>query len=457
MRDVEGKRVTVIGAARSGVAVARLLVEHGASVFVSDSGEAGDDVRKTLDEAVVEYEFGAHSARALEADMIAISPGVPSEVEPVQHALEQGIPVCSEVEIASWFCPAPIVAITGTNGKTTTTALAGYVFESSGRPTLVAGNIGQAFSEQVRTATADHVVVLEVSSFQLDHVEHFRPRVSVILNITPDHLDRYGGSFDRYARSKLRIFENQAEGDVFIYNYDDEVLRKYIDESEIHSGVKVLPFSLTDVPEARGIVRNGVLTLRINTQEEEIMDARELALRGRHNTYNSLAAAMAARVMDVGDEVLRKSLSAFSGVAHRLEFVREVDGVRYVNDSKATNVNAVWYALESFDEPIVLIVGGRDKGNDYSSIRDLAARKVRAIVAIGESTEKVTETFRDDVAKIEQAGSMTEAVLVARRLARSGDAVLLSPACASFDWFANFEERGTRFKEAVWALEASRA
>jgi UDP-N-acetylmuramoylalanine--D-glutamate ligase len=452
MTDVSGKRITVIGAARSGIAAARLLSSRGARVFLTDAGEPSAEVRQELESAGVSFEFGGHTPRALAADIVVVSPGVPSNSPPVLGAVERGIPVNSEVEAASWFCKAPIVAITGTNGKTTTTSLTGHVFAQSGRPTIVGGNIGDAFSGQVDDATEEHVVVLEVSSFQLDHIRSFRPRISMILNITPDHLDRYEGSFDKYARSKLRIFENQRDGDVFIYNHDDEVLREYVLAADRNPGLKVLGLSLKGPLKEGGYLQDGMLTLNINDKGGTIMEAGKLALRGQHNTYNSLAAAVAARVMDVPDEVLRQSLASFAGVPHRLEFVREAEGVRYVNDSKATNVNAVWYALESFDEPIVLIAGGRDKGNDYRPLSDLVARKVRAVVAIGESADRVLEAFRNDVNNMDRATSMEEAVECARRLARSGDVVLLSPACASFDWYANYEERGNHFKEAVQNL-----
>jgi UDP-N-acetylmuramoylalanine--D-glutamate ligase len=452
MTDVKGKKITVIGAARSGVAAARMLSARGARVFLTDAGEPAPGLPEELKGADVEFEFGGHTSRAMEADIVVVSPGVPSDAPPVHSALQRGIPVNSEVEAASWFCRAPIVAITGTNGKTTTTSLTGHVFAESGRPTIMGGNIGDAFSGVVDDATEEHVVVLEVSSFQLDHIRSFRPRVSVILNITPDHLDRYEGSFDRYARSKLRIFENQRDGDVFIYNHDDEILRKYVLEADRHPGLKVFGLSLKGPIAEGGYVQDGMLTLSMNNNVGAIMETGRLALRGQHNTYNSLAAAMAARVMDVPDEVLRRSLASFAGVPHRLEFVREVGGIRYVNDSKATNVNAVWYALESFDEPIVLIAGGRDKGNDYKPLCDLIAQKVRAVVAIGESADRVLEAFRNDVNNMVSAESMEEAVNLAQRSARTGDVVLLSPACASFDWYANYEERGNHFKEAVHNL-----
>ena len=463
---VQGKKATVIGGARSGLAVARLLAEAGADVFLTEQGAATQGLKEALERADVRYEFGGHTARALDADFFAISPGVPSTVPLVQQAVRNGTAVYSEIEVASWFCRAPIVAITGTNGKTTTTSLIGHIlrtaFRTSGRETkrevIVAGNIGYPFADYVRGLTSESVAVLEVSSFQLDHIDTFRSCVSVLLNITPDHLDRYGHDFNRYAQSKFRVFENQREGDVLIYNYDDgpgheSVLRPYVELIQARLALTALPFSLTTELEKGAFLRDGALVLRINQQEDILMPREQLAqtLRGRHNLYNSLAAAMAARVMEVRSEVVRESLASFEGVPHRLEFVREIGGVRYVNDSKATNVNAVWYALESFGEPIVLIAGGRDKGNDYGSLKALVRQKVRGLVAIGESAEKV-ERELGAAAHAVHARSMEEAIRQAADLAEPGDVVLLSPACASFDMFENYEDRGDTFKRLVMSL-----
>ena len=455
---VQGKKATVIGGARSGLAVARLLAEAGADVFLTEQGAATQGLKEALRRADVRYEFGGHTARALDADFFAISPGVPSTVPLVQQAVRNGTAVYSEIEVASWFCQAPIVAITGTNGKTTTTSLIGHILRTSGRETVVAGNIGYPFADYVRGLTSESVAVLEVSSFQLDHIDTFRPRVSVLLNITPDHLDRYGHDFNRYAQSKFRLFENQRAGDVLIYNHDDgpgreSVLRPYIELIQARLSLTALPFSLTTELERGAFLRDDALVLRINQQEDILMPREKLArtLPGRHNLYNSLAAAMAARVMEVRSEVVRESLASFEGVPHRLEFVREIEGVRYVNDSKATNVNAVWYALESFNEPIVLIAGGRDKGNDYGSLKGLVRQKVRGVVAIGESAEKV-ERELGAAAHAVHARSMEAAIQQAADLAEPGDVVLLSPACASFDMFENYEDRGDTFKRLVMSL-----
>ncbi len=451
--ELRKKRVTVVGGARSGLAVARLLRKAEAQVFLTEQKPAPPGLEATLDELGVHYEFGGHTPRALEADLMVISPGVPSTAPLVQQARRIGLPVYSEIEVASWFCRAPIVAVTGTNGKTTTTSLIGYLFRQDGRRTIVAGNIGYPFSDYVLDTRPDDVVVLEVSSFQLDHVATFRPRVSVLLNITPDHLDRYNYNFNEYAQSKFRIFANQRGEDVLVYNHDDELIRMAAERAHHRQGLRVLGFSQRTELSAGAFVRDGYLILRIEQQEEVLMHANELALRGRHNLYNSLAAAVAARVMEVRNDVVRESLASFEGVPHRLEFVRELDGVRYVNDSKATNVNAVWYALESFSCPIVLIAGGRDKGNDYAVLKPLVKEKVRALVAIGESADKLLHELGPLVPHAVKAQSMEEAIQYARVFAEPGDVVLLSPACASFDMFENYEHRGDTFRRLVMSLQ----
>ena len=450
--EIKGKRATVIGGARSGLAVAKLLASEGADVFLTEKGEAEAGLRESLDEAGVEHEFGGHTRRALEADFFAISPGVPSTVNIVQQAGQLGLKVYSEIEVASWFCPAPIVAITGSNGKTTTTSLAGHIFRQSGRPTVVAGNIGYPFADYVRDLTPEHVVVLEVSSFQLDHIDTFRPRVSILLNITPDHLDRYDYDFNKYAQSKFRIFENQRDDDVLVYNHDDALVRDYVRWATMRRTLRALGFSQEAPLDEGGYLEGDDLVLRLHQQEERLMQADKLALRGRHNLYNSLAAAVAARVMEVRSDVVRESLRTFEGVPHRLELVRELDGVRYVNDSKATNVNAVWYALESFNEPLVLIAGGRDKGNDYASLKPLVRKKVRAVIALGESAEKVMRELGPSAPNSVEAQTMEDAIRYARLFAEPGDVVLLSPACSSFDMFTNYEDRGDTFKRLVRSL-----
>ncbi|MEX0746601.1 MAG: UDP-N-acetylmuramoyl-L-alanine--D-glutamate ligase [Rhodothermales bacterium] len=448
-KDVTGKRVTVVGGARSGVSAARLLARAGAAVFLTESGQLRDSIRESLREANVDFEEGGHTPRALEADFVVVSPGVAHSAPLYRSSREKGLPIYSEIEIASWFCRAPIAAVTGSNGKTTTTSLLGHVFRHSGRRTFVGGNIGTAFADFAADAQPDDVVVLEVSSFQLDDIEGFRPRVSMLLNITPDHLDRYEHDLGRYQESKFRVFENQGEGDTFIYNFDDPVVReRTMRLAEERPALEILGFSQEAALDAGAFLRGGEVVLRVK-KEEVLMRAEEISLQGRHNLYNTLAAAVAARVMEVRSDSVRESLMSFEGVPHRLEFVRELDGVRYVNDSKATNVNAVWYALESFREPVVLIAGGRDKGNDYSSLKPLLREKARAVIAIGESASKVAAELGPEVRQHAEAETMEDALRYARLFAEPGDVVLLSPACASFDMFENYEERGEVFKRLV--------
>jgi UDP-N-acetylmuramoylalanine--D-glutamate ligase len=452
--DIHTAQGTVVGGARSGRAVARLLAEAGAEVFLTEQGPPPQGLPETLDASGIAYEFGGHTARALDADFLVLSPGVPTQSNIVQQALRAGIDVYSEIEAASWFCEAPIVAITGTNGKTTTTSLTGHVFRR-GRGeerVTVAGNIGYPFSDYVQDVAPTDVVVLEVSSFQLDHVETFRPRVSVLLNITPDHLNRYNHDFEAYAQAKFNIFRNQGDGDVVVYNHDDERVRSRVLRAAEEQGVRALPFTQHDTPEAGAFLRENRIILRIDDEDEPLMPQDELALRGRHNLYNSLAAAISARVMEIENDVIRESLAGFEGVPHRLEEVRTVDGVLYVNDSKATNVNAVWYALESFDRPVVLIAGGRDKGNDYADLRPLVRRGVRAVVALGESADTVYDELGSEAPQRAKVHSMEEALARAQRFAQPGDAVLLSPACSSFDMYENYEERGNTFRRLVKTL-----
>jgi len=451
-KTVEGKRVSVLGAARSGRAVAALLKRKGATVFVSDKapGEKMQEAAAEFRSLNIAAEFGGNSERVLDADLIVVSPGVPSDLPVLREAVARGITVASELETASWFCRGTIVGITGTNGKTTTTTLAGKLFEDSGFKTVVAGNIGTAFAQCIEDIDRNTTVVLEVSSFQLDYCIDFRPQVSVLLNITPDHLDRYGHSFERYSDAKTRIFARQRKGDTLVYNIDDPETKRQVDE-KASPEIRRLPFSVSRKLEEGAWVESGRLVVAVNGKRSSLLPVASIGIPGVHNLANAMAATLAAMVLGAEPNAVAKTLERFKGVEHRLEFVRELRGIAYVNDSKATNVDSVWYALQSFERPIVLILGGRDKGNDYTRLHDLVRNHVRAIVAIGESAGKVVKAF-EGVRAVDTAETMEDAVDLCTRRAQPGDVVLLSPACASFDWFESYEHRGRVFKKIVMEL-----
>ena len=446
---------SVLGAARSGLAVARLLAGEGAVVFVSDSRPADQcaDAVARLAGMGVESEFGGHTDRVLASSVLVLSPGVPDTIPIVRRAREAGIRITNEIEVAASRCPAPIVAITGTNGKTTTTELAGHIFRSAGRPTFVAGNVGTAFSEIVPQITPDAVVVLEVSSFQLEHVETFRPAVAVVLNITPDHLDRYA-NFEAYCQAKYRIAMNQGPDDALVVNADDPYAAAAIG----YTAARPFGISIADdaMPLGHGAFRRGadlVIDTGAATRPERVLPTDEIRIRGPHNLYNAMAASVAARLLGVEVPVIADALRSFPGVPHRLEPVRELDGVRWVNDSKATNVDSLRYALASFAEPIVLIAGGRSKKNVYDAVLPLVAANVKAAVVVGEAADEMEQAFAPLTRVLRAGFSMESAVALARSVADPGDVVLLSPACASFDMFQNYEHRGDVFKHLVGALE----
>ncbi|HET6400681.1 MAG TPA: UDP-N-acetylmuramoyl-L-alanine--D-glutamate ligase [Candidatus Kapabacteria bacterium] len=447
---VRGKRFSILGAGKSGRAVARLLKTRRAKVFLSEKGKQSkfEDAARELEEIGVEYEFGDNTHRVLDADYVVLSPGVPLDAPIVKLAREKQIKILSEIEIAFDECEAPVVAITGTNGKTTTTTLVGEIFKRAGWNTFVAGNIGIAFSEIVDQAKGEKsVVVLEVSSFQLDAIDEFRPKVSALLNITPDHLDRYK-NYEAYIQSKYRIVENQKGYDIFVYNHDDENVRNCADTVNI----RTLGFSLKEELKQGAFLQDEDVALRIGREKEVLINKNEIGIPGPHNLMNAMAAALMTCVMGVEYNAIRETLRTFKGVEHRIEFVRELNGVKYYNDSKATNVDSVYYALGSFKAPIILIAGGKDKGNDYSKIKELVEQNVKAIVTVGKGAEKI-EKFFDGMKPIHSAGmSMEEAVRLAKEAAAPGDIVLLSPACASFDMFDNYEHRGRVFKELVSQL-----
>ena len=444
--QLQHMNVSVIGAARSGIAVAKLLQQQGAQVFVSDSASA-EKLRAQASELKslgIPCEIGTHTENVYQCKLMVISPGVPSNAPIVVEAQKRGIQVVSELEVGSWFCQAPIVAITGSNGKTTTTTLTGRILNDAEKKHIVAGNIGTAFSSVILGMVETDVAVLEVSSFQLDHIESFRPKISVILNITPDHMDRYDHSMKQYAASKSRVFLNQKDDDVLLYNADDEWTVRAVEQAKC----RTIGFSTHRSLTEGAFIESGKMAVMLNGSRTEIIDADKIFIKGLHNLYNSMAATLVGLLLGVDASSIRSTLETFRGVEHRLEFVRELNHVRYYNDSKATNVDSVWYALQAFQEPIVLLLGGRDKGNDYTRLTELVHKQVRTIIAIGESAGIVEDAFRGTTV-IKKATSMEEAVSTAKFLAQSGDIVLLSPACASFDWFQNYEHRGQVFKQLV--------
>lgn len=442
-------RVVILGAQESGVGAARLAQQRGHDVFVSDAGAIKPKYRDELVRLGIAFEEGGHSAeRVLGADEVVKSPGIPDTATLVVAAMERGIPVISEIEFAYRYCKGRIVGITGSNGKTTTTLLTHHILQKGGLDVAMGGNVGTSFAGLV--ADGDRAwYVLELSSFQLDGIREFRPHIAMLLNITPDHLDRYQYRMENYVASKFRIALNQGPEDHFIHCADDPETAAWLRTHALKA--RAWPFSIQH-PVAQGAFLDND-RIHITTDQTTFdMSIHELALQGRHNVYNSMAAAIAARVLELRNDVVRESLSDFQNVEHRLERVATVHGIEFINDSKATNVNSAWYALESMDRPVVWVAGGVDKGNDYASLRELVKAKVKAIVCLGKDNAKLHKAFGDLVANMVDAESAEQAVQAAYGLAEAGDAVLLSPACASFDLFENYEERGRRFKAAVKAL-----
>ncbi|HRE11051.1 MAG TPA: UDP-N-acetylmuramoyl-L-alanine--D-glutamate ligase [Ignavibacteria bacterium] len=450
----KAKKVTVVGAARSGIAAAKLLKKKGYEVFLSDAGDESkidSDILAEIRRNEIEHEFGVHSERVFDTDIVVVSPGVPQNSPVVQNALGKGLEVVSEIEAASWYCKGKVIAITGTNGKTTTTTLIGEMFKDAGYKTFVCGNIGIAFSDIVEETDERSIVVLETSSFQLDNIKKFKPFIAILLNVTPDHLDRYE-SFEKYLESKMRIAENQNESDYFVFNYDDELVRN--SSKSVNSNRSAFSLSETVKSETKegAYLNNLDLVYYYYMGEENVIDTQKLIIKGEHNVYNAMASVISAKIFGIEKEYIKKTLENFKGVEHRLEFVRELKGVKYYNDSKATNVNSVWYALKGFNEPLVLILGGKDKGNDYTQIEKEVKQHVKHIIAIGDSKQKVYDHFKD-ILPVTVAADMEDAVLKASQNAAENEVVLLSPACASFDMFDNYEHRGKVFKETVNALE----
>ena len=439
-------RLVILGGGESGVGTAVLGKQKGYDVFVSDNGKIKDEYKNVLEHFEIDWEEKKHSeAKILNADLVMKSPGIPDKVPLVVKLRKNSIPVISEIEFAARYTDATIVAITGSNGKTTTTMLANHVFRQAGLSVGMAGNIGDSFAKMVSEQGFDYYV-LEISSFQLDGIKEFRPHIAILLNISPDHLDRYDYKFENYIVSKFRIAKNQTAEDYFIYDADDGVLVDWLAKHPIKS--KLMPFSIQKELN-QGAYLDGD-NIRITTTNDTIeMRADTLALEGRHNLKNTMAAATAAKLVGIRKEAIRQSIENFQGAPHRLEKVLKIQHVQYINDSKATNVNSVFYALDSVKTPIVWIVGGVDKGNDYRELMPLVREKVKAIVCLGADNSKIKEFFGNVVDLMVETFAMQEAVKVAYKIAERGDTVLLSPACASFDLFENYEDRGNQFKAAI--------
>lgn len=439
----------MLGAGESGAGAALLGKKLGYNVLVSDSGKVADKYQNVLNKSGIKWEEGGHSPEFLKgAEIVVKSPGIPSDIALIKDLKEAGAEVISEIEFGARNSKARIIGITGTNGKTTTTLLTYHILQKAGLDVGIAGNVGNSFCAELVKGDREYFV-LEVSSFQLDDAYEFKPYISMITNITPDHLDRYGYEMSQYVDAKFRITQAQDENDHFIYSADDEILNAEIEKRSLKPMLH--PISMTRPVENGAELLNEKLIINITDKPFE-MSIHDLALLGKHNAKNSMAAGVAARILEIRKEVVRESLADFQNIEHRLEFVATIHGIQFINDSKATNVNSTWYALESMREPTVWIVGGVDKGNDYTMLFDLVKEKVKAIICLGKDNKKLLETFSDKVEHIAEAASAREAVGLGYQFAEKGDAVLLSPCCASFDLFDNYEDRGQQFKHSVRML-----
>jgi len=444
------KRLIILGAGESGVGAAILAKQQGYEVFVSDGGMIKENYKKQLEEHGIDYEEAQHTAEeVLNADEVIKSPGIPEKNELVKKMRSLGINIISEIEFAYRFKgESKIIGITGSNGKTTTTALLYHICKHAGLNCSLVGNIGYSFAKQV-AENPTSLYIAEISSFQLDDIKTFRPDVAIITNITEDHLNRYEYNIENYIRSKFRITLNQTENDFFIYCADDPTTVKYLERHSIKSNL--LPFTMQDELNEGAFIRDEKMTI-IAGDEIVDMSIYDFELRGKHNQYNTMAAGIGAAAIGIRKDAIREAIQSFEALEHRMEYVTMVRGVEFINDSKATNINSTWYALENMKKPTILILGGIDKGNDYSQIEDLVKEKVKAIVCLGTDNSKIHEAFNKDVALMADAVSARQAVEAAFQFAASGDVVLLSPACASFDLFKNYEDRGKQFKEAVMVL-----
>ena len=439
-------KVVILGGGESGVGAAFLAKKKGFEVFLSDMGMIRDNYKDELTTLGIDFEEGQHTEeRILSADWIIKSPGIPKKADIVLKIKNKGIRLSSEIEFASEFTDAKIIAITGSNGKTTTTSLIYHILKEDGFNVGLGGNIGKSFAKQVAEESFDYYV-LEVSSFQLDDIQTFRPYISLLLNLSKDHLDQYNYDYEEYALAKFRITENQDQQNFFIYNKDDEMSQKILEKLDLNK----VPFSMSEKLDYGAYATDSNIV--VNVEEHFEMKIDELSLMGKHNVANSLAASIAGKLLNISNESIRNSLMTFQAVEHRLESVAEVHGVRYINDSKATNVNATYFALESMKQPTIWIVGGKDKGNDYTEIEELVKKKVKAIVCLGIDNQKIIDFFKNDKEQIYDTSSMEDAVKICSQLAEEGDTVLLSPCCASFDLFNGYEDRGNKFKAEVLKL-----
>lgn len=443
------KKISILGAGESGVGTAILAQKMGYKVWVSDFGSIKNNYKNVLENASIPWEEKQHTElEILSSDLIMKSPGIPDKAPIVKKALEKGIPVISEIEFAASYTNAKIIGITGTNGKTTTTLLCYHILKNAGLNVGLAGNIGKSFAQSVAEDSFDYYV-LELSSFQLDGIINFRPDIAIITNITPDHLDRYNYQYENYIASKFRIAMNQTPNDALIVGIDSEPIKNGLENFPHKS--KVYPFSLNKIETEGAYLTEKEIIINIKN-EELSMYINELALQGKHNAYNSMASGIAARILDIKKESIRNSLSDFQNAEHRMEFVAKVKGVEYINDSKATNVNSAFFALESMNNPTIWIAGGVDKGNNYEELVSVVNGKVKTLIVLGEGAEKLADTFGAIIPQIVAVSNMKEAVAAAYRLGQKGDVVLLSPACASFDLFENYEDRGNQFKQMVREL-----
>lgn len=442
-------KLVVLGAGESGVGTAILGKQQGYNVFVSDKGIIANKYKQVLLNNNISFEEGRHTESIIfDADVVMKSPGIPDAIPLIKALKQKSISIISEIEFASKYTNGIIVGITGSNGKTTTTMLVNHILNKANLNVGMGGNIGDSFAKQVAMHNYDFHV-LELSSFQLDGIECFKSHIAVITNITPDHLDRYNFKFENYVNSKFRITKNQTETDFLIYDFEDEVIANWFKNNKVKA--TLLPFSIKNKLEQGVYLEDNKIIIKYK-KEEKIMSISSLALKGKHNTKNAMAAAMTASLLKVRKETIRESLEDFEGAEHRLENVLKINGVQYINDSKATNVNAAFYALDSIKSPTVWIVGGVDKGNDYLDLMPLVREKVKAIICLGVDNQKIVQTFFNVVDLVVETMGAEEAVKVAYKIAEKGDTVLLSPACASFDLFENYEDRGNKFKKAVREL-----